>query len=256
MRSSGDEAAGQRAKALRLAIVASAFAIGAFFIGAHFLIAGWDAAINKYLRFVVTLSAVLNLNGPSAAVGLILLIIGLIFLIGYFNEQRQQAVKSLTFPPESGSALLVPLRAFVFYDVENQQIKPDRVPGFQSFLQEKLPRQAIVRRAFFRRNEPGTEDLAGALTVIGFALTSTDDLDKNAADRIIMAAVRETLLAVGTERVHFVLITEDTDFVDIVKFIRFMNHRVSVWAQKFDERSHGAFQRAGADVRSFKDYLA
>jgi hypothetical protein len=241
-----------RSRSERLVIGLVVLSCGLFFIIAHFLVPGWDSEFARYMQVVGDLAVTLQLNYPSVVVGALLVMMGFVILMSLVIRRPNVTGTSLTLPPATATEARNTARIIMFYDVENQAFKAERAVGFVTYMHRMLPTTTVDAFGFYRPGEANTQKMIAALRDIGFHLIPVYNNSKNAVDQRIMLQFSDIIdQKLPGEHFHFILVTSDTDFIDLVKAMRIINHRVSVWAKTMDAPTVSKFQKAGADVHTF-----
>jgi hypothetical protein len=243
----------------------------------HYLGAAWDAPLQRMVR---ALGAALDLGSPSIILATVALVVSAPLLIlarirlaepkpaalaaeapGATDDREEGNGEDLT--GDTDPVLPAGVDTFttvLYFDLENQSITAEHVPLFARGISGTLWGISVDRRVYADSSQHAAA--IAALRTYGFTVIDLPHGDqRQVVDKRMMLDVMARVQEGQDrgERLHIILITADTDFVPLVRLLRFFRCYVSVWVRSKNAHNESAriqFQKAGAVVRHFDKFLS
>ncbi len=262
----------RRSSLTALLLVGALLALGISSVAAagHYLGAAWDAPLQRLMR---ALGATLDLGSPSIILALVALAVSALLLLVAWrawrakpapltDEDSDEALGGARATLDTDPPLPAGVNAFstvLYFDLENQSITAAHVPLFARGISGTLWGITVERRVYADSSQHAAA--IEALRAHGFAVVDVPhQRQRQVVDKRMIEDVMARLLdsQARREQLHIILITGDTDFVPLVRLLRFFGHHVSVWMRTRNAHNESArvqFQKAGAVVRHFDKFL-
>ena len=246
---------------LTIASAVLVLALGGALAAGHYLGAVWDAPLERLLAGV---AATLDLRSPTIV--LAVLVIGLGALLVILATRNLQALDFVALDDEDPSppAVEAPAPAamrtvLVNCDLENEFVHENEVPAFVRGFSSYYSGSKVEGYVYCESSlKPGS---VKALVAQQFEEHNTPHNGQlQVADR---AMIRGILMRLGRglasdEQFRVILVTHDTDFIPMVRVLKFIGILVTVFVRsptKVNESALAKFRSAGAEIDRFDRFL-
>lgn len=251
-----------------LAIVSTllTLALGGALATGHYLGAAWDPPLERLLAGI---AATLDLRSPTIVLAALALALGVLLsatAIRSLQAQDSNTLDSIALededlpPPAVEAPTPAAIRTIlVNCDLENESVREDEVPAFVRGFHAYYSGSTVEGHTY-------CESSLKAESVKAFVAQQFEEHDtphrgqKQVADRAMILGILARLGRgqASAEQFRVILVTHDTDFILLVRLLKFVRIPVAVYVRspsKLNQSALDKFRSAGAEIDRFDRFL-